>query len=228
MADISKGSVRGALELAEMAAALRYDVALLRLPLLASGISLDEQRTLALAVADRSPLPLVLVEEREEVLPVKLVASLAEHRQIIGWTAAASGEDAVREVLRLTVRVEREVTVTPVFAAMTARMLEQRTSPGATTYIAVESLAAGGTTVLATPGVEPAMKTRVRRVGFQVLAGRTRNSLAMLRAGAKGAMLPFGICAPQACHEVVTAWKDDDQALAEEKYERVAKAASGD
>ena len=61
MADISKGSVRGALDLAETAAALRYDVALLRLPLLASGVTREEQRSLALAVADRSPLPLVLL-----------------------------------------------------------------------------------------------------------------------------------------------------------------------
>ena len=48
----------------------------------------------------------------------------------------------------------------------------------------------------------------------------------MLQNGAKGAMLPFGICAPQACHEVFAAWKDDDQQLATEKYDRVAKAAA--
>ena len=230
MADISKGSVRGVLDLAETAATLRYDVVLLRLPLLESGVTREEQRSLALAVADRSPLPLVLLEERGEALPVEMVAALAEHRQIIGWTATASGEDAVREVLRLTAVVERDVTVTPVFAAVTARMLQQRAAEGTTAYITAESLAAGGTTtlagVLAAPSLEPAIKTRTRRVGFQVLAGRTGNSLAMLRSGAKGAMLPFGICAPQACHEVVTAWKDDDQLLAQEKFERVARAAA--
>ena len=229
MADISRGSVRGALDLAETAAALRYDVALLRLPLLASGVTREEQRALALAVADRSPLPLVLLEERGEALPVGMVAALAGHRQIIGWTATASSEDAVGEVLRLTAGVEREATVTPVFAAVTARMLERRALEGTTTYITAESLAGGGTMTLAsslaTPSLEAAIKTRTRRVGFQVLAGRTANSLAMLRRGAKAAMLQFGICAPQACYEVVTAWKDDDQALAEEKYERIAKAA---
>lgn len=231
MADVSRGSVRGALEMAEAAAMLQYDVALLRLPLRASGVTAEEQRTLALAVADRSPLPLVLLEELGEALPTELVASLATHRQILGWVATASGDDAVREVLRLTAAVEREVTVTPVFAAVTARMREQRAVAAATTtYISVESLAAGGTTTLAStqagPGLEPAIKTRVRRVGFQILAGRTSNSLAMLRGGAKGTLLPFAVCAPQACHEVVTAWKDDDQVLAEEKFERVRRAAA--
>ena len=226
MVDISKESVRGTIALAEKAAALRYDVALLRLPRLTSGVSAVEQRMLAQAVADRSPLPLVLVEEREERLPAELIASLADHPQILGWVATASDEAAVGEMLKRTVHVTREVTVTTVFEAVTARMQQQRAATGQTTYIQVESLTAGGATVLATPQLEPAIKTRTRRVGFQILAGRTQDALAMLRGGARGAMLPFALCAPQACHEVWAAWKDDDQDLAQEKYDRVAQAAA--
>ncbi len=225
LADISRESVRGALELTEAAAAMHYDVALLRLPRLGGGVSAAEQRILALAIADRSPLPVVLLEERGEALPIEFVASLAGHPQVLGWVASASDVDAMRQVLELTKTVAREVTVTPVFAAVTGRMLHQRTTATATTYIAVESLMAGGTTVLASPTMEPGIKTRTRKVSFQVLAGRTETSLAMLGGGAKGAMLPFGICAPQACYEVLAAWKDDDQALMQEKYDRVARAA---
>ena len=39
-------------------------------------------------------------------------------------------------------------------------------------------------------------------------------------------MLAFGMCAPQATHEVLACWKDEDQPLAEEKYERIARAAN--
>ena len=226
LADISREGVRGALEMAEVAATLQYDVALLRLPRLASGATEDEQRTLAQAVADRSPLPLVLLEERNEALSAEVIASLAGHPQIVGWVAAASGVEAVRDVLVRTANVGRDVAVTPVFAAVTGRMLQQRAAAGGANYIAAASLAGGGLTVLAGAAPEPAIRTRVRRVGFQVIAGRTQSSLEMLRAGARGTMLLFGICAPQATYEVLAAWKDEDQALADEKYERIARAAS--
>ena len=227
LADVSCGGVRGVLARAEAAASLEYDVALLRLPTLSSGALLEEQRTLAMAVADRSPLPLVVMEERSEALTADLVSGLAEHPQIIGWVPVASGLAKVREVLARTAGVSRDVTVTTVFAAVTRRMAQQRAATGAGTYISSESLmSGGGAATVASPVLEPMIKTRSRRVGFQVLAGRTGGSLEMLQGGARGAMLPFGICAPQACHEVLAAWKDDDQALAQEKYERVAKAAA--
>ncbi len=226
LADVSRGGVRGVLERAEAAASLGYDVALLRLPTLSGGASLLEQRTLATAVADRSPLPLVLLEERGESLTVEMVSALAQHPQIIGWVPVASEVTAMREVLLRTASVSRQVTVTPVFAAVTGRMLQQRPSTAAGNYISSESLMQVGATAVASPALEPMIRTRSRTVGFQVLAGRSAGSLAMLQQGARGTMLPFGICAPQACHEVFSAWKDDDQPLAQEKYERVANAAA--
>ncbi len=226
LADVSREGVRGTLEMLEVAATLQYDAGLLRLPRLANGATAETQRTLAQAVADRSPLPLVLLEEWNEALSAELLLALATHPQIIGWIAVASGLETVRTVLEGTTGVSREVTVTPVFAAVTNRMLQQRSAAaGAANYIAAETLVGGGVTALASAAPEPAIRTRVRRVGFQVLAGRTESSLAMLRGGARGTMLPFSICAPQACHEVLAAWKDDDQALADEKYRRIAGAA---
>ena len=226
LADISRASVRGALAMADVAATLRYDVAILRLPRLTTGATEEEQRTLAQAVADRSPLPLVLLEERNEALPVGLVAALAGHPQVVGWIAAASRVEVVRDVLLRTASVGRDVAVTQVFAAVTGRMLQQRAAADGANYIAASSLAGGGLTVLAGAAPEPAIRTRVRRIGFQVIAGQTQSSLEMLRGGARAAMLPFGICAPQATHEVLACWKDEDQPLAEEKYERIARAAN--
>jgi dihydrodipicolinate synthase/N-acetylneuraminate lyase len=61
------------------------------------------------------------------------------------------------------------------------------------------------------------VKTRTKVVGFQMLAGSTAGMLEGLRAGVVGAMPAFAASAPQACYEVLAAWKDGDQRLAEEK-----------
>jgi dihydrodipicolinate synthase/N-acetylneuraminate lyase len=66
------------------------------------------------------------------------------------------------------------------------------------------------------------MKTRVKEIGFQVLTGSAAIMLDSLNAGASGAVLGFGACAPQACQEVYLAWKDHDLKLAEAKQERIA------
>jgi 4-hydroxy-2-oxoglutarate aldolase len=47
-----------------------------------------------------------------------------------------------------------------------------------------------------------------------------------LEAGAAGAVLGLAACAPQACHEVYTAWKDKDPVLAQEKQERIRHAST--
>ena len=46
-----------------------------------------------------------------------------------------------------------------------------------------------------------------------------------LRAGAIGAMPAFAAAAPQACYEVLAAWKDGDERLAEEKQVRLMRVA---
>ena len=69
------------------------------------------------------------------------------------------------------------------------------------------------------------LKTRQKEVGFQVLVGAAQKLHPSLEAGAVGAVLAFADCAPTACYEIYAAWKDDDQALAREKQERIARAA---
>ena len=125
--------------------------------------------------------------------------------------------------------MKRDVTVTAVFAAVTRRMQARRGQAGAE-LISAATLIDGGAVV----GVAPtkiAAKTRTKVVGFQILAGRADRMLDGLRAGAVGAMPGFAAAAPQACYEVLAAWKDGDEGLAKEKQERltdVAKRVEGE
>ena len=75
------------------------------------------------------------------------------------------------------------------------------------------------------PPATPALRTRSKTVGFQILAGDTEAMLDGLIAGATGVVPGFAACAPQACYEVFAAWKDGDRPLAEEKQARLIDAA---
>ena len=104
-------------------------------------------------------------------------------------------------------------------------MMREQTAPAGTgNYIAADILG-GGFPALAVAPPAPALKTRTKRVGFQVISGSSAGVLDALRAGAGGAMLPFSACAPQACYEVYAAWRDDDGPLAAEKQSRIELAA---
>jgi 4-hydroxy-2-oxoglutarate aldolase len=116
-------------------------------------------------------------------------------------------------------RVKREVAVTAVFAAVTGRM-RVRDDGAAGGLIAADTLTGGGAALAVAPA-----KTRTKVVGFQVLAGDTKGMLEGLQAGAVGAMPAFAASAPQACYEVLAAWKDGDEALAEEKQARLRSVA---
>jgi dihydrodipicolinate synthase/N-acetylneuraminate lyase len=95
-------------------------------------------------------------------------------------------------------------------------------------FISAEFLAAGadGGVALAVAPPAPARKTRTREVGFQVLTGSAGTLKESLDAGASGAILAFATCAPQACQEIYTAWKEHDDRLAVEKQARIAQASS--
>jgi 4-hydroxy-2-oxoglutarate aldolase len=116
--------------------------------------------------------------------------------------------------------VSREVEVTSVFAAVTARMRKGAEAGGAGNFVSAESLGSGEA-ALAVPAPQPALKTRTKRVGFQVLVGSTGSMLSGWRCGATGASPRLAACAPQACCEVWQAFKDGDLRLAEEKQMRV-------
>jgi 4-hydroxy-2-oxoglutarate aldolase len=88
--------------------------------------------------------------------------------------------------------------------------------------IAAETLTGGGAALAVAP-VKAAAKTRTKVVGFQVVAGETTGMLEALRAGAVGAMPAFAASAPQACYEVLAAWKDGDEGLAQEKQVRLQR-----
>lgn len=224
LAGAFRESVKGTLAVVDAAAVLGYDAALVRRP---RGLCDDARRTQETltyfqAVADRSAIPLVLCGAE---LTTEMVAELAGHRRIAGMVVGDAAPDRVTALREATAAVKREVTVTAVFAAVTGRMLA-RHRPTAGTVLSAEKLTGGGTAVAApTASKASSLKTRTKTVGFQILAGGTARMLDGLLAGAVGAMPRFAACAPQACYEVLAAWKDGDRGLAEEKQERLQAVA---
>ena len=215
VASVGRESVFATLQLAEFAAQTGYDAIAVRGPVFAAEAALRiETETYFRAVADGASLPVVLVSERGRELSVPVIAAVAEHPNVIGLIDAEGAR--VGEIKAATATVNREVTVTTVFAAATRRMLKSS--------VAASAANLGGVAVLeARPGV----KTRVKKVGFQVLSASTSGMLESWQAGASGAVPRVGACAPQACCEVWQAFKDGDLPLAEEKQERVRGIAHG-
>ena len=221
VAGVSRDSVMGTLDLAETAAGLGYDAVLLKQPSLFSadvrGQKMKERLTYFQAVADRSVLPVVLYSPSSEpggLLPVEMVIELAGHPQVIGLVDSVGGRDRFEALSGVMARVKCEATVTAVFAAVTARM--QSRSDG---LISANTLM-GGSNIAVAPA-KAAVKTRTKVVGFQILAGSTAGMLEGLRAGAVGVVPAFAASAPQACYEVLAAWKDGDEGLAQEKQVRL-------
>ncbi|WP_260704914.1 dihydrodipicolinate synthase family protein [Edaphobacter flagellatus] len=219
LAGVSRASVAGALNLAEFAAKANYDAVLLKAPARRP----EAERLLFLqAVSDRSALPVVMYSTNDAPLPVEVIAEMAAHSQVLGLADEDAAASRIAAVRAATASVSRQVTVTTVFAAATGRMLATQAGEGAATFIAAENL--GGGAAVATAPPKPALKTRTKTVGFQILTANSAGMLAGLRAGAVGAMPAFAACAPQATYEVFAAWKDDDEPLADEKQARVAPA----
>jgi 4-hydroxy-2-oxoglutarate aldolase len=221
MAGVSRESVRETLDLIESAAALGYDAAVVGLSA-SKGLGLRdlrEQRVYFQMVADRSSLPLVVTGG----LSLELIAELAGHSRVIGCLRDFASADEVRALVEHTAAVKRTVTVTQVFAAVTGRMLAGQAPGDGGGLLSAASLS-GGAAVSLVAG-KAAIKTRSKVVGFQVLVDGTAQMLEGLLAGAVGCVPPLAASAPQACYEVVAAWKDGDPALAEEKQQRVVAAA---
>jgi dihydrodipicolinate synthase/N-acetylneuraminate lyase len=220
IAGVARESVKATVTLAEAAAEFRYDAVLVRTPTYYA-----RQMTAAAvlhyfrSVADRSPLPVILYNIPQCVpynIPAELVAELASHPNILGIKESSGSVERVRTLVEhVSAAPRRTVTVTPVFEAVTGRML----LPGAGTGEALISAGdlAGGAAVATAPPI----KTRTKEVGFQVISGSAGTLLESLEAGASGAILGFAACAPQACQEIYFAWKDHDLKLAKEKQERI-------
>ena len=224
IAAVGCDSVAATLALAEVAAELGYDAIAIRTPEFGSDPKMRaELLTYFRAVADTAELPVLLTSELDRRLAVAVLAELAQHSTIIGAFDEDASAAKVAAVLAVTANVSRDVTVTTTFGAVTRRMLGQIESVATENFVSAASLSLG-TAVLAPSA--PAIKTRTKKVGFQVLAASTSGMLEAWEAGAVGAVPTLGACAPQACCEVWQAFKDGDPALAAEKQHRILTAAA--
>ncbi len=211
------------LRLAEYAASLGYDVAMVRTPhyykrqMLPANL-LAFYRT----VADRSPLPVIIYNFPQATgydIPAEVVIELAEHPNLIGIKESAGVIEKVKKMVEGTRHVKRTATVTEVFNAVTPRMLAAAGSGNGSDVVPTSAL--GGTAV-ATP---PKLKTRTKEVGYQVLVGSAHLLKDSLDVGAVGAILAFACAAPTACYEIYAAWKEGDMELAREKQQRIVEAS---
>jgi dihydrodipicolinate synthase/N-acetylneuraminate lyase len=223
IAGVSRGSVAETVKLAEFSGSLGYDAVLVKRPAFLREDQIRETLTFFQAVADRSPLPVILYSIPSAQLSVEAIGELSSHPNVIGLADEDASRDRIERIRSVSSTVQREVTVTTVFAPVTGRMLAVKEQEGAATFVSAESLGGGGAAVAKAPP-KPAIKTRTKAVGFQILTASSAQMLAGLRGGATGALPGFAACAPQACYEVYAAWKDDDQPLAEEKQARIAPA----
>lgn len=226
VAAIAKDSVRGALAIAAQAEAAGFDAVLLEVPPTWARMSGDELRIFFEAVADASPLPVMLGSDAGAYqISVEMIAALARHGNVIGVYDDGLTVERYRAIVAATQGVKREVTVTTVFAPVTRRMVlrGRREEEDGGGLVSAASLAGGN--AVATMATGPAVKTRTKRVGFQVMAaGSARGVVALLEAGVAGAMLAMSACAPQGCYEAYAAFKDGDPALAAEKGQRLVEA----
>ncbi len=221
LAGVSRNSVLQTLALADYAASLSYDAALVAPPSFlqsSQGARIEKELLIYFqSIADRSAIPVVLNSPARS-LPAEVVIELAAHPRVIGLIDSDTTSERVAHLKQATATIKREVTVTSIFAAATRRMLARQQTA---TLLSADTLIGGDAAIAVAGAPITTQKTRIKAVGFQILAGSTATMLDALLAGAVGAMPAFAACAPQACYEVYAAWKDGDRGLAEEKQERL-------
>jgi 4-hydroxy-2-oxoglutarate aldolase len=229
LAGVGRESVFETLNLADYAAQLDYDAILVRTPhFYRKQLRNREMLTYYQAVADRSPLPVLLYSVPNCTaydLPIEVVAELAMHPNIVGMKDSSGNVERIAQLVHATRAFKkRSVPVTTVFSAVTSRMLEASANGhNESTFVTADSLGSGGTAVAVAPP-RPALKTRTKEVGFQLLCGSAQTLYPSLEAGATGGVLALATFAPQACQEIYTAWKDRDALLAAEKQRRIVRA----
>jgi dihydrodipicolinate synthase/N-acetylneuraminate lyase len=231
IAGVSRQSVKATVELTEDAARRRYDAVLVHAPtyygkLMSDAAVLNYFRS----VADRSPLPVILYNIPKFVpyaISVEVVAELAQHPNIIGLKDSSGSVDRIRAIVAATAHApRRNVTVTPIFEAVTSRMATP-VPDAALGLLSAIDLAAGSVSASAqnVATLASVIKTRTKEVGFQVLTGAAGTLMESLEVGATGAVLGFAACAPQACQDVYLAWKDHDLKLAKANQLHITSAA---
>ena len=244
-------SAKETLRLADYAAELGYDAAMVRTPhyykkqMLPANL-LAFYRT----VADRSALPIIIYNFPQATgydIPAEVVIELAGHPNIAAIKESSGNLEKVKTMVEGTRHVRRQATVTETFDAVTPRMLKAAAAESekqSRELVSVASLAgsaeamerrasspvreAAGVTIKpssAAVTVVGKLKTRQKEVGFQVMVGAAHQLEPSLGLGAVGAILAFACPAPMACYEIYAALKDGDSALAREKQARVKLAA---
>ncbi|SEF69436.1 Dihydrodipicolinate synthase/N-acetylneuraminate lyase [Bryocella elongata] len=219
VAGLPRTSVRSALAIAVQAEAAGFDAVLVSAPLDAASLKQEERLVWFRAIADGSPLPVMLYSDANigATLSVAEAAALAHHPNVLGLYDAALTVDRFAAITAAA-QIRRDVTVTTIFEPVTRRML--RVEPVQTNLVTIGEV--GGTAVAVAPAA-PAIKTRTRAVGFQIIAaGRITGAVELLQAGVPGLMPSLAASAPQGCHEVFAAFKDGDPALAALKAARLA------
>jgi dihydrodipicolinate synthase/N-acetylneuraminate lyase len=226
IAGIARDSVMHALELIAFAAESGYDAALVPSPRTLCRRAADKEALNYFeTIADSAALPVVLDSGfGNDTIPTDVAMRAARHGNIIGIVDASADAQRLAVLQSGTSEARRNVLVTSVFAAVTGRMIAKYNPVGAT-LLSLDSLAGGGTAVGVAQAPASALKTRTKAVSFQVLCSRASAILDALGTGATGAVPPLSASAPQACYEVLAAWKDGDAALAAEKQERIKLAA---
>jgi 4-hydroxy-2-oxoglutarate aldolase len=225
IAGVGRESLAETLRLAEYAAAQQYDALLVRTPHYYGPLMRPlELLTYYRALADRAALPVILYSIPKFThleLPIEVVAELAHHPNIIAIKdSSGSLERLVALVEATRSGAKREFLVTPIFQAVTGRMMLAELEPPQN-FVSAESL--GGVAVA--PPAPRVKAVRKKEVGFQVLTGSAQNLLQALDARVNGAILAFAAPAPQACQEIYTSWKENDPVVAAEKQERMIGAA---
>lgn len=228
LAGVARESLVETLRLAEFAAEQQYDALLVRTPhYYGPAMRPLELMTYYRAIADRAALPIVLYSIPKFThleIPLEVVAELAQHPNIIGIKDSSGSMDRLTALVATTANApKRSVAVTPVFQAVTSRMLLAELEPPPN-FVTAESL--GGGTVVAAPAAPRVKAMRKKEVGFQVLSGSAHNLLPAFEAKVSGAILAFAAPAPGACTEVYTAWKENDPKVAAEKQQRLVAPAN--
>jgi 4-hydroxy-2-oxoglutarate aldolase len=225
VAGVARESLLETLRLADFAAEQQYDALLVRTPhYYGPSMGTLELLTYYRALADRAALPVILYSIPKFThleIPLEVVVELAQHPNIIAIKdSSGSLERLTALVAAASAAPRRSVMVTPVFQAVTGRMMLAAAEPDPG-FVPAEALS--GAVAVAPPPRVKAM--RKKEVGFQILTGSANNLLAAFEARVTGAILAFAAPAPQACQEIYTAWKENDPSVAEEKQRRILESS---
>ncbi len=219
LAGVGRESVIETLRLADYAAELEYDAILVRTPhYYRKQMRNREMLTYYQAVADRSPLPVLLYSVPSCTaydLPIEVVAELAMHPNIVGMKDSSGNVERIAELVKATRSAQKADGYGNhcLCGGYVADAVPQGCSAGGqggATFVAAGQLVSGATALAVAPP-RPPLKTRTREVGFQLLCGSAQTLYPSLEAGATGGVLALATFAPQACCEVYTAWAEKDR-----------------